>query len=376
MEIKNKHKGMFLELDYGTDIKLDLKDKKILSILGENCRTPYSRIGKQINSGKDSIRYRIKELIKKDVYRGDITILNPLILGVPVYTILLKLKKIRLEKEEALISFFEKHPFIIWVGKTQGAYDFNVVMAARNIEHFDRILKEIEVKLKDHIKTLRVLNITKMYSCNTLPIEFQKEYIDKKRTEKIDSSFSLLLKEPYVDNKEDKTNLNFKEILVLKELSNNANLSFQELSEKTKITPDTIKNVIIRLIQKNIILVFRALINVSFLKYHGYVIYFKLSPDTINSRREAFERYFRNSMTLAFGTGASGSYYDVVTYIFSKNPLEFNELINEIRNKFSDIIEEYEADIILKDYKFTFFPEGLVSLTKGSIIKTGAKSSK
>ena len=57
-----KHKGMFLELDYGKNIKLDLKDKKIISILGENCRTSATTIGKSINTSKHTVGYSFKRI--------------------------------------------------------------------------------------------------------------------------------------------------------------------------------------------------------------------------------------------------------------------------------------------------------------------------
>ncbi len=370
---KKKHRGMFFELDYGEDIKLDLKDKKIISLLGENCRISSTNIGKLVRSSKDSVRYRIKQLIEKDVYRGNVTILNPFILGFPVYSLLIKLKSIAPNKEEKIIDFFENHPFIIWAGKTQGIHDFDIVMTAKDINHFDKLLKEIQIKLSNNIEDLKVLHMSKMYSCNTVPLEFQKKTEIITKTGKNDSSFSAILKNPYCHNQEEKIKLSMKEILILKEVANNANMSLQDISEKTKIKPDTVKNKLRGFIQRNIILAFRAAINVSFLRYHGYIAYFKLHPATKDAKRKEFEDFFINSSHIAFGTSASGSHYDSIIYIFSQNPLDFNNFINDIRNKFSDIIEEYATDLILKDYKFTFFPEGLLTPIKSLIVKIGGK---
>jgi len=360
MEAK-KHKGVFFELDYGKDINLDNKDKKIISILGENCRISPTTIGKMIHTSKDSVRYRTNQLIKKDIYRGNIAVLNPLSLGFPVYSILIKLKNMTSEKEEKIIQYFENHPFIIWVGQTQGAFDFSIVITSKSIVEFDKLLKEIQIKLSDSIKELKVLHMTKMYSCNTIPPEFQRQTGIKLDYEKVDSSFGSLFSTPYARLEEEKQVLSMKEVLILKTIANNANLPLQDISEITKIKRDTVKNMIKDLIKKKIILAFRALINASFLKYHGYVAYFKLYPETKEAKRKEFEEYFKNSDKICFGTEASGSYYDSMVYIFAKDPLDFNRTINEIKNKFSNIIEEYNADLILKDYKFTFLPEGIIS---------------
>ena len=372
-ETSKKHKGMFFELDYGKNIKLDSKDKKIISLLGQNCRFSISSIRKAIHASKDSVRYRIKQLVEKDIYRGNVAILNPFILGFPVYSVLIKLKNLSLEKEDKIITFFENHPFIIWVGKTQGAYDFSIIISAKDINHFDKLLKEIQTHLGDSAEDIKVLHMTKMYSCNTIPLEFQKQAETKIKIERNDSSFSQLLKEPYSSNQEEKVKLTMKEALILKELANNADISLQDISEKTKIKPDTVRNTIKYLITKNVILAFRSSINVSFLKFHGYVSYFKINPSAKEFRRKEFEKYFIDSIHTSFGTEASGSYYDLMIFLFAQNPLELNDTINDIRNKFSDIIEEYHADLILKDYKFTFFPSGLLGPIKEFLVKIGSR---
>jgi len=371
-KIEKVHKGMFFELDYGKDLKIDNKDKKIISILGENCRIPVTTIGRMIHASKDSVRYRIKELEKKNIYRGNNTIINPFVLGFPVYTILVKLKNLNPEKEEKILSFFEEHPFAIFAGQTQGDYDFNVVLTATDITHFDKLLREIETKLTGSVKELNVLHITKMLGANTVPLQFVKENGVSTNLDKLDSSFASLLRRPDVDTSL-KVAPSMKEILILKAIAGNANLSLQEISEKTKVKPDTVKNTIKDLIRKKVIIAFRGAINVSFLKYHGYIAYFKLYPGIKEEKRKEFEDYFRNSDSLAFGTSASGSYYDEMIYLYAKDPLDFNKCLTDIKNKFSDIIEEYSADLILKDYKFTFFPEGLLSPVKELAVKIGAK---
>jgi len=49
--------------------------------------------------------------------------------------------------------------------------------------------------------------------------------------------------------------------------------------------------------------------------------------------------------------------------------LDFNRIINEIRAEFSDILEEYETVLILKDYKFMFLPEGIISPMQKFLLK-------
>ena len=368
-----KHKGMFLELDYGKEIKLDLKNRKIISILGDNCRTSATTIGNLINLSKHSVRYRINQLKEKDIYRGNFTVLNPFVLDFPAYFILIKLKSITPKKEDKIISFFENHPFIVYGAQTQGSYDFNFMMVAKNITHLDKLLKEIRKKLTNSLKEIKILHMTKVNLFNIVPSEFQKESGVQIKKKKADSSFSSLLKRVCANTEEEKIKPSMKEILILKEIAENANLSLQEISEKTKIKPDTVKNTIKSLIKKNIILAFRPKMNVSFLKFHVYVIYFRFYPETSETKRKEFEEYFKNSICTACEVEFSGSYYDAMTFVYAKNPIRFNNLIKDIRNKFSDIIEDYDTDLILTDYKINFFPKGMLGMIKTAIVKIGVK---
>ena len=368
-----KHKGMFFELDYGKDIKLDLKDKKIISILGENCRTTPTTIGKLINLSKHSVRYRINQLKQKDIYRGNFTVLNPFVLNFPTYFVLVKLKSMIPEKEEKIIRFFENHPFIIWVAQTQGSYDFNIMIVAKDITHFDKLLKEIQKKLTNSLKDIKVLHMTKVNSFDVVPLELGKELGIKIEKKKADSSFSSLLKKIHAHSKEERIKPTMKEILILKEIAENATLSLQEISEKTKIKPDTVKNTIKNLIKKNVILAFRPKMNVSFLKFHVYIIYFRLYPGTNEAKRKEFEEYFKNSIYTSCEVEFSGSYYDVMSFICGKNPVDFNNVVKDIKNKFSDIIEDYDTDLVLTDYKINFFPKGMLGIIKTAIVKMGVR---
>ena len=363
--MEQKHKGIFFELDYGKDLKIDLKDKKIIAVLGENCRSLTNYIGKIANLKKDSVRYRIKELIKKDIYRGSMTILNPFVLGVSINSLLIKLERVTPEKEEEIINFFSNHPFVVWVGHTQGAYDYNINIMALDAGHFDKLLKEVRTKLQGYMKDMKVLHISKMYCCNTLPITFRKDNDTEIRYDNLDTSFGALLKKvPYCSIEEEKINLDVSDFLIINAIANKADMSIQEISEATKIKPDTVKNRMTNLVKKNVILAFRGNVNVSYLKFHGHIAYFRLYPHISAEARKKFEDYFKYQDYVYFASETRGSFFDFQTYIFAKDPLDFNRIINKIRQEFSSIIEDYESVLILKDYKFTFFPEGAVSPMK------------
>jgi len=43
-----------------------------------------------------------------------------------------------------MLFLVKNHPFIIWASNTQGVYDYNIIMTAKNPSHFNRLEKEIK----------------------------------------------------------------------------------------------------------------------------------------------------------------------------------------------------------------------------------------
>lgn len=363
--MKHEYRGMFFEMDYGKNIKLDLKDKKILAALGENCRILLGHIGKIANLGKDSVRYRMNQLIKKDLYRGNLVIFNPYSVGISLYSILLKLEEMDSKRENETKTFFENHPFISWAGQTQGTYDYVINIASADIKHFDQLLRNLKSTIKSKIKDYKILNIAKFYCCNTIPNVFKKESKVDIHFDKLDTSFGSLLKQPYCSIEDKKIELDKIDLLIIANIGNNARLSLQEISKKTGIKPDTIKNRIINLIKKNVILAFRASINLSFLRFHGHIMFFRLYSHIGDEQKKEFENYFKvNDFIFVFE--ALSSYYDFQVYTVAKDPYDFSRILNDVRNKFSSIIEEYDSVLILNDFKFTSLPEGIINILTSS----------
>ena len=51
-------------------VKLDLKDKRILTVLDESARTPLSKIAAKVGLSKQLVDYRIKSLIRRGIING------------------------------------------------------------------------------------------------------------------------------------------------------------------------------------------------------------------------------------------------------------------------------------------------------------------
>ena len=75
-----------------TKIKLDIKDKKILTILDENARLSNAQIARKVALSKPAIEYRLNRFKKNDIIFQFYTVLDITKLGYSAYKVYLNFK--------------------------------------------------------------------------------------------------------------------------------------------------------------------------------------------------------------------------------------------------------------------------------------------
>lgn len=148
----------------GGRVKLDLKDKKIVSILSKNARVSVSDISRKTGIPRDSVLYRIKRLQRLNMIRSFTIVLNPPNMGYPLSNfVIFTLHNFDEKKEKEFRDFLEKHPNVTNITKTSGKWDYTVTISAKNVEDFDKILREIRSKFADIIKDHETAALIKEY---------------------------------------------------------------------------------------------------------------------------------------------------------------------------------------------------------------------
>ena len=79
-------------------MKLDLKNKKILDILRNNCRLNHTEIGKIVGLSRESVSYRIKKLEKAKIIRGHYTFINYDLTETKKYVCFIKFNNFEVQK--------------------------------------------------------------------------------------------------------------------------------------------------------------------------------------------------------------------------------------------------------------------------------------
>jgi Lrp/AsnC family leucine-responsive transcriptional regulator len=130
---------------------LDVKDKKILTLLDENARLSNSEIAHKIGLSKPAVEYRIQRFAKHNIILSYYTLLDFTRLGYAQYKMYFKLQNTTVEKEEEIIRYWINSTSAIWVAQLRGKWDLTVSILARTNYEFGRVITEFMNKYSVYI---------------------------------------------------------------------------------------------------------------------------------------------------------------------------------------------------------------------------------
>ena len=317
-------------------IILDLKDKKILTLLDENARYSNSQIAKKVKLSKPAIEYRLKRFEKNKTIFGFYTVVDFTKLGYSQYKIYFKFQNTSLEDEKRIIDYWNKAYNSIWVAQIRGNWDLAVSILAKSNFEFGKILNQFMNKFSKFILLKDVL-LTE-YS----PI-YAREYL----TETKPSEFVYgIPTEIYELDETDKK--------ILKILSTNARIPIIDLAEKTGLTRDIINYRLKKLVKDKIIVQYKTYLNLQNLGINHYKIIFR----TKNFEEESENRikqYVADHKRVTQFLKLIGS-WDLEIEFETENEDELYKILTDIRKQFSDIIRDFDILRITETYKYNYFP--------------------
>ena len=120
-------------------VKLDLKDKKILTLLDEDARLSNSQIAKRVQLSKPAIEYRLRRFEQNKVIFSYYTVIDFTRLGYSQYKIYFKFQNITLEDEKNINNYWKNNKNSVWVAQIRGRWDLAIsILAKSNFEFAKR----------------------------------------------------------------------------------------------------------------------------------------------------------------------------------------------------------------------------------------------
>ena len=330
--------------EYDIPLKvLSIKDRKILKELFENARTPFSIIAKKVGLSKEVVNYRIKKLIEQGILIGFNTIVDVSKLGWQIYFVNLRLRNLDNTVEEEITNLLKNHPNIAQVLKCIGNYDLILKVFVKDYLEVNKLIKKIEQQFKTHIAE-HTINFVEQEMPIPLPFLYEpfkaQIEIPKKNIKPISVSQT--------------------EIKILKSLSHNARLPTTEIAKELKLSRELVRHHLKKLEKNKVILDYRpsAWSGSKSIGYSWYFVMLKLNEVNKNTNKK-LEYYLTNHPNMTYYYKSIGQ-HDIQFEIRLKTSDELNQVLMDIRSILKHELKSHELSIILKEHKYSYFPDCLL----------------
>ena len=315
---------------------LNIKDKKILYELDRNSRIPLTKLAKKLQTSKEVVHYRIKNLIKDKIILQFHTVPASYRLGLIAYKVYLRLQDISKIKFDELIQFLRKNKDVFWIAVSKGRWDLIFGIWAQNIEDFFTIHDTILDKFSKYIQE-------KELSISRENIQYNRRWL---------YSDNSITQEFNFGEKEEQIKLNLEDKKILDSLIDNSRKKIIDIAKETKLSTDKVSYKIKQMEKKKIIRGYKTLWNASQLGYPTCkaFVYFK---NITEEKKKQFIQYCKqqkNSINIVITFAP----WDLEVMFETKDYESYYQIMDEIKEKFNTIVKYYESIIITSEPKQVF----------------------
>ena len=323
-----------------SEIKLDMKDRRILFELDKNSNIPISKLAKKVGISTQVAEYRVNKLIHQKTIYNFYTFVDPGKLGYSLFRANIKLKNV---SEEIYTKFaknlFENYP-TFWVAFVSGSFDIITDIWAENPNEFENLFKKI---LKENKGVIQNYELNPLIELDIYKYGY---FLEEKQSRDKSILFRNIAK----------MELNAKDKQILQLIKNNSRISYEQIGRQVGLTRNAVKNRIKNLEEKGIIVSYMMIVDFEHFDKLSYKIFVKYDNSKIDDEIKLFS--YLKSVPGILSTAKHLGKWDLDIEIQSKNLRDLQKFVINLRNKF-EIIENYEIIQIIEDYGIDFFPEKL-----------------
>lgn len=353
--LKNKFIGQIREYNRyaeGTiteEFKLDLIDRKILYILGENARVSNTFLAKKLKVKRATVAYRIKRMTDADFLHGYLTLLDHRKLGFKNYIVYLKLKT--LTNEEEIINQLHVIDKITRLKNCSGTYDLQIVFSVKAEEEFLDLFEGIVNKYHTLIQSYDIFEIIdeKFLGLNLVLSKEDIKQLDvmEHKGSTFQREFQKLCELKKVGDENINFRLDDKDKQLLDILILNGKIPITELANGVSLAPIAVENRVKKLVTGGVIKGFIPMASLNKLGYQWWKLFFKFK----NLDKQKFMTFVRYHSNVLWCMRLLGK-WDYQFSVFAKDNAEFHKVLDEIRSNFSDNIISYDSIIVFNQFKY------------------------
>lgn len=305
-----------------TNLKLDKKDKELLSLLYLDSRASFVQLGKKLKLSSSAVERRLRRLEAAGIVSLLFTDVNLIKLGLKTYRIYVKFAVMDEKTEKQALRLFEQYPRTLWGVICEGEYDMLWRVIARDELEIERAIGLLSRRFGENIIEKTVITTTSQ-TYLAWNRAFETERHPELPAEKI-------VEPEIVDGKDAK---------LLETIYANARATTVEMARVVGLTPDAVQYRLKRLREQNVILGYTAWFDANKLGFNYYKLLIAFRGSTPNEERE-FIRHCSERNEVIFINKTIGS-WDLEVDIIVRNNEELHTFTREMKTRFGQIIGKH-----------------------------------
>lgn len=319
--------------------KLDKLDRRLLYELDLNSRQSYALLGRKLGIPAETARYRLNNLLEREIISGFLTVIDAGKLGNNYYKVLIKLHNVNEQRVAHIISYLAAQDPVNWVARMDGPFDIGFTIRIRRLSELSAFIDTLKDKYTENIHRLT-------FAVN-IEVEFlTREYlVNRARKPGKRTSYTT----PLESYRADETDL-----AILRSIANNTRINSTDIAKDIELSSETVNQRIRKLEREGVITRYRYYLNSAAVGNVNYYILIFLNYVS-EQRRNEFVRYCRSHNRVDYLIKALGE-WDYELNVEVDDLAQYRELIMDITRKFSDIVRDYVGMPVSQVYKFTLAP--------------------
>jgi len=317
-------------------------DLIILSELEDDARQPLSKLAKKLRISQQQLSYRLQVLKRRGILGGYYAQINFPMFGYTKYRTLVNISNYTQPKEKEILSFLMQHPNVQWIVECGGKWDFLINFVAKNVIQYDSFLCHFKSAFPRQILNFDIIIVMEFIELGRA--YFTKSHRDVKELSVFGRDYELV--------KTDKLDLQ-----ILGSISEQARITSSELAAKLGPSPSVISSRIKKLVEKRIIRGFKPLVHVDNMGYQGYKLPIKFQNCSDGKQEEIIE-YLKTDVRVVAIVKLIGMWDLEIEFEVDSRP-SMLEFTRKLRDKFKDIIKEFELIPLYHEHRYNYFPGDL-----------------
>jgi Lrp/AsnC family leucine-responsive transcriptional regulator len=320
--------------------RLDMKDRRILYELDRNCRQSNAEIGKKVRLSKEVVKYRIDRMMESGLILRFHTVVNYFKLGIVKYKLYLRFRDVSREKMREIGEYFNGHKKTEWVAICTGGWDMIVGFLVRNVNEFDGEVQQVMNRFSSHIQEKAVTATLHL-------VHHLREYLEepgKKGVERV----------VYHTSADEQAKVDGTDLEILRIIANNARIHVTEIAKRLRTTSRIVQYRMKRMKDESIILAYKVQLDPKVMGniFCKAIIYLRSST---KGRIGEFVNYCSSIPEAVWPQRVMGA-WDFELDFELEDYDTFQDIMFDMKERFSSIIQNYDFAITKKEFKLDLFP--------------------